>query len=41
MNKANMVQQISDWGGTSDLSGTVYLNYDKDYFILPHGLRII
>ena len=39
MNKANMVQQISDWGGTSDLSGTVYLNYDKDYFYLAARVK--
>ena len=39
MNKANMVQQISDWGGTADLSGTVYLNYDKDYFYLAARVK--
>ena len=32
--KEGMVKQITDWGGKSDISGTVYLNYDKDYFYL-------
>ena len=39
MNKENMVQQISDWGGVSDLSGTVYLNFDSDYFYLAAKVR--
>ena len=39
MNKENMIQQISDWGGVSDLSGTVYLNFDSDYFYLAAEVR--
>lgn len=32
--KEDMVKQITDWGGKNDLSATIYLNYDKDYFYI-------
>lgn len=37
--KAEMIQGITDWGGVSDLSGTVYLNYDSQYFYLAAKVR--
>ena len=34
INKAGQVKQITDWGGTDDLSGNVYCAYDKDTFYI-------
>lgn len=37
--KEAMIQQITNWGGLADLSGTVYLNYDSEYFYIAAKVR--
>lgn len=39
MNRGDMIQQITDWGGENDLSGNVYLNFDKDFLYLAAQVK--